>query len=366
MGGKGKRPRNPSDTPKKDSKFTKASSKIKKAAKKALEFSPVSVAANHAANRDLSQSGESDESISDSGSVSPPFFQIPKATKSRSRSRSSSASRSSTSSQNMSAKGGVAASAAEVGGEKNKKSTEEMEVIDVEVNPESAEAILLHLQTTVQNAGSDAFQIGLLKVLTYIMREKTENEARFKKLEVANTGLQKEVDTLKAKIGRLEAGENRHEIEEAKKGILVRGVEITKEDRNGWALVEYVAEKMGFDTYSIKEVKRMPASKIMLEKAERDRENARPPIMIKFWEVNSKYNFFKGLDCLSKDAEAKRWRFCNEVPFNMRGRNLELEQAAFGIRKDKRGTKTRIAWRGDKIVLLVKPPGDREFKLHDI
>jgi hypothetical protein len=157
-----------------------------------------------------------------------------------------------------------------------------MEVVDVAVLAGSSEDIVMQLTEVLKDKNLTKKEAVLIAALNFLVKEKSGLESTVAKQGEEIKELKTMVRGLQGRVDRMEEAGHRHDIYEAKLGILVRGVgNLGPDDRNGSAFVEGLCN-MGMDTGRVIQVKRMRASKIMEEKANRDDVPTRAPILLKF------------------------------------------------------------------------------------
>ncbi|CAM6054597.1 unnamed protein product [Sphagnum tenellum] len=156
------------------------------------------------------------------------------------------------------------------------------------------------------------------------------------------------------------------DVEDAKHGVILRGVGNLGGERGEFAndVKEFghrLLAKLEVDSAVSVSCRRLPASKLMVEKARSQGRSVRAPILMKFGSVAGEYEMFKALRNLNKIEESSGWRFDHEIPYALKGRWSILEAEAYKIRKEQAGTKTRLVWKGIDLELHAKKDREQSF-----
>jgi len=159
---------------------------------------------------------------------------------------------------------------------------------------------------------------------------------------------------------------NKNEIDEAKRGVVLSGVNMHgndgREDKTALQqLVQDLCSVMNVDIKMVENVQRLPASRAALDKAKERGQPVSPPIRIRFNTPGEKYHFLSNLKELKAMKEAKNMKFSQEIPNCLKSEWLSLEQKAYQFRQQQPKSKTRLSWRGDELTLEGKRSGDKVY-----
>ncbi|CAM6053920.1 unnamed protein product, partial [Sphagnum tenellum] len=207
------------------------------------------------------------------------------------------------------------------------------------------------------------FQVMMLEMYEKILTQKDE---KIKKLEKDNADNMVRIENLEREVDYLKKEKLRDDVEDAKHGVILRGVGNLGGERGEFAndVKEFghrLLAKLEVDSAVSVSCRRLPASKLMVEKARSQGRSVRAPILMKFGSVAGKYEMFKALRNLNKIEESNGWRFDHEIPYALKGRWSILEAEAYKIRKDQPGTKTRLVWKGIDLELHAKKDREQGF-----
>lgn len=176
--------------------------------------------------------------------------------------------------------------------------------------------------------------------------------------------LKTEVDTMRKDLNDLRQKDLFREVNEAKRGIIIRGLEEDPNDKESSGTTREKVKGL-LDTldapYHIETVRRIPISKLAKEAMEKKKVPLYRSTLIRFTSPFEKYQFFSKLGALRNHKDLKTLMFHQEIPFCLRATWDELEKRAFEIRRDE-GAKTRIGWKGTEPILQKKIRGEKVFK----
>lgn len=184
------------------------------------------------------------------------------------------------------------------------------------------------------------------------------------KLQDENSSLKDEVAQLKKRIQCLEEEKLHKDCEESKRGILVWNLPIildenqtieTNESLRSYVSSVAISAKISSD--GISTVRRLPASRMAIKRAQETKTEVKRPVLVRFHTAGQKFLFLKGL----LNARTKGERYSQEYPFHLRETAIMLESVAFAVRRARNGTKTRITWIGNNLVLMAKGKNDSKF-----
>ena len=208
----------------------------------------------------------------------------------------------------------------------------------------------LHLMLVEQILESKTSSMELIKE-----NERLNREVRHARKE--RQDLQKQIEKLKLII-------ERPEINAAKRGIIIRGVEefsTPAEDRNNFMTM--MQTKLQLKPETVEMSTRLPISKILEEKLKKEGKKVRRPILLRFHNTNQKFDVLKNLPNLQTWEAGKLIRVSNDVPLCLRGLNRNLESQGRAIRANDKSMRTRVIYEGMTLKLQSKKKGDKIWTL---
>ena len=188
------------------------------------------------------------------------------------------------------------------------------------------------------------------------------------RMEAENRALKEANDGLKAKMERMEKRINRPEIEEAKKGIIIRGIYETTRDSESESATRagsFLKAELGIDENTIASIRRVPLSAIAKEKAAERKQEIYRPALIRFKEVKDKFEVFKNLHKLKGKSSFAHVKVANDIPLCLKQHNDKLEEKARQVRakgKDEGITvRTRVIFQASTLILQTKRQGESRW-----
>ena len=177
-----------------------------------------------------------------------------------------------------------------------------------------------------------------------------------------------ENQSLVARIEYLEAASRRPEINLAKRGVIIRGIkeqEGETPEAEDTRMKNLLLEELGLEKQMIESVKRVPLSKIAMEKAKAAKKPAYRPTLVRFVSTKEKFLLFKSLHKLKGKEEFREIKISNDIPLCLREWNSQLEETARALRLRQKGTRTRVIFDGDGLILQARKTKEDPWKRHE-
>ena len=208
----------------------------------------------------------------------------------------------------------------------------------------------LHLMLVEQILESKTSSMELIRE-----NERLNREVRHARKE--RQDLQKQIEKLKLVI-------EKPEINTAKRGIIIRGVEefpSPEEDKSRF--MQMMQSKLQLKPETVETTTRLPMSKMLEEKLRKEGKKIRRPILLRFHSVTQKFDVLKNLPNLQSWEEGKFIRVSNDIPLCLKGRNRILENQGRAIRAADKEMRTRVVYEGLALKLQTKKRGDKIWTL---
>ena len=173
------------------------------------------------------------------------------------------------------------------------------------------------------------------------------------------------LDKLEKRMEEHEKRWKREDVSRAKRGLIILNLDDAGEKGNKSTTLQEV-KKLGIaiglkeDQMNGVEAWRMVGPNHKKE----ERKGKFPHVTVKFLNLGQKMAFMAGARNLKGDY--KNVAFKHEAPKHLLEETRELESKCFDLRKSSHNkTKTRLKWKGDKLVAQGKEHGEKEFKTID-
>ena len=177
-----------------------------------------------------------------------------------------------------------------------------------------------------------------------------------------------ENQNLVARIEYLEAAHRRPEINLAKRGVIIRGIkeqEGEPEEEEDTRMKNLLLGELGLEKQMIESVKRVPLSKIAMEKAKAANKPAYRPTLVRFVSTKEKFLLFKALHKLKGKEEYREVKISNDIPLCLREWNSILEEKARALRLREKGTRTRVIFDRDSLILQARKSKDEAWRRYE-
>ena len=208
-----------------------------------------------------------------------------------------------------------------------------------------------------------------LMLVEQILESKTSSMELLRENERLNREIRharKERQDLQKQIERLKLTMEKPEIVAAKRGIIVRGVEerpTAAEDKNRF--MDMMQSRLQLKPETVEMSTRLPINRTLEEKLKKEGKQIRRPILLRFHNVNQKFDVLKNLPNLQSWEEGRQIRVSNDVPMCLRGRNRNLENQGRSIRANDKEMRTRVVYEGLALKLQAKKKGEKIWTLVD-
>ena len=172
---------------------------------------------------------------------------------------------------------------------------------------------------------------------------------------------EKRLDDHEERLKNLEKRLTNDEIQKSKRGLVLMNVpeEETKENTTT-RIVKKICREIGMEEG---ETCGIEAWRIRVKKQEgKPSDPKKPaPVIVKMRDLVQKSTFMGCAKNLRKTPYNKI-NYRHEVPKHMIEEAKNLEKECYQIRQGNKDAKTRIAWKGNKLVAQIKKPGEDSFK----
>jgi len=168
--------------------------------------------------------------------------------------------------------------------------------------------------------------------------------------------LENKVNTMEKEIIFLKRQLNKPDILLARRGLVVRGFQETK-DGNGsdeGNFKDFLKKGLNIKEDLVESVKRVPLSQIMKEKLQKEKKAEIRPLLVRFKEVQGKYTLFKNIHKLQNVPNGGELRISNDIPLCLKAKNAGLEEEGRKIRNQDKNIRTRVVFEGLDIKLQAK------------